>query len=117
MSDFLIELAKKIKRNTTAHDNYERMHLPPSEIPSLPEGVPLRTNVLYKHIQNLLTSEHAVIAETGDSWFNCQKLRLPEGCKYEFQVRSMLCCTSLFGCVDSTSVCKRLLITETLPAV
>jgi pyruvate decarboxylase len=36
--------------------------------------------VLFKHIQKMLTGDNAVIAETGDSWFNCQKLKLPEGC-------------------------------------
>ena len=30
--------------------------------------------------QNMLGGDTAVIAETGDSWFNCQKLRLPENC-------------------------------------
>jgi hypothetical protein len=30
--------------------------------------------------QELLSGNTAVIAETGDSWFNCQKLRLPENC-------------------------------------
>lgn len=30
--------------------------------------------------QNMLDGNSAVIAETGDSWFNCQKLRLPENC-------------------------------------
>ncbi|GMP49668.1 hypothetical protein CsSME_00016586 [Camellia sinensis var. sinensis] len=28
----------------------------------------------------MLLSDSVVIAETGDSWFNCQKLKLPEGC-------------------------------------
>lgn len=28
----------------------------------------------------MLSGDMAVIAETGDSWFNCQKLRLPENC-------------------------------------
>ena len=31
-------------------------------------------------LQSLLTPEHAVVAETGDSWFNCLKLKLPDGC-------------------------------------
>lgn len=35
----------------------------------------------------MLSSESAVIAETGDSWFNCQKLKLPKGCGYEFQMQ------------------------------
>ena len=30
----------------------------------------------------MLTSDTAVIVETGDSWFNCEKLKLPEGCGY-----------------------------------
>ena len=30
--------------------------------------------------QALLTPQHAVLAETGDSWFNCLKLKLPDGC-------------------------------------
>ena len=31
-------------------------------------------------LQSLLTPEHAIVAETGDSWFNCLKLKLPDGC-------------------------------------
>ncbi|KAM0953195.1 putative pyruvate decarboxylase [Dioscorea sansibarensis] len=87
MKDFLRALAKRIKKNTTAFENYKRIFVP--------EGVPLeckpkealRVNVLFKHIQNMLSGDTAVIAETGDSWFNCQKLKLPEGCGYEFQMQ------------------------------
>ncbi|KAL4364730.1 hypothetical protein AHAS_Ahas07G0035300 [Arachis hypogaea] len=35
----------------------------------------------------MLSSESAVIAETGYSWFNCQKLKLPKSCGYEFQMQ------------------------------
>jgi pyruvate decarboxylase len=35
----------------------------------------------------MLTPENVVLAETGDSWFNCQKLRLPAGCGFEFQMQ------------------------------
>ncbi|KAJ0987650.1 hypothetical protein J5N97_006006 [Dioscorea zingiberensis] len=87
MKDFLKALAKRLKKNTTAFENYKRIFVP--------EGVPLeckpkealRVNVLFKHIQNMLSGDTAVIAETGDSWFNCQKLKLPEGCGYEFQMQ------------------------------
>ncbi|CAL8165702.1 unnamed protein product [Prunus armeniaca] len=48
---------------------------------------PLRVNVLFQHIQKMLSSQTAVIAETGDSWFNCQKLKLALGCRYEFQMQ------------------------------
>ncbi|KAL4560729.1 hypothetical protein LXL04_032883 [Taraxacum kok-saghyz] len=35
----------------------------------------------------MLSGKTAVIVETGDSWFNCQKLKLPKGCGYEFQMQ------------------------------
>ncbi|XP_011019081.1 PREDICTED: pyruvate decarboxylase 2-like [Populus euphratica] len=87
MKDFFVALAKKIKPNTTAYDNYRRIFVPEGEpLRNAPEE-PLRVNVLFQHIQKMLSSETAVIAETGDSWFNCQKLKLPRGCGYEFQMQ------------------------------
>ncbi|XP_015874377.3 pyruvate decarboxylase 1 [Ziziphus jujuba] len=87
MSDFLSALAKKLKRNSTAHENYRRIFVPPGLPLTRGKDEPLRVNVLFKHIQELLSGDTAVIAETGDSWFNCQKLRLPENCGYEFQMQ------------------------------
>ncbi|GLT55698.1 hypothetical protein SLA2020_287940 [Shorea laevis] len=87
MRDFLRELAKRIKRNATAYENYNRIFVPEGKpLKSAPQE-PLRVNVMFQHIQKMLSSETAVIAETGDSWFNCQKLKLPEGCGYEFQMQ------------------------------
>lgn len=37
--------------------------------------------VLFKHVQGLLQPGTLLLAETGDSIFNCQKLRLPDGCQ------------------------------------
>ncbi|CAN6169335.1 unnamed protein product [Urochloa humidicola] len=87
MADFLSELAARVRRNTTAYDNYRRIFVPGGQPPECEPGEPLRVNVLFKHIQKMLTADSAVIAETGDSWFNCQKLRLPDGCGYEFQMQ------------------------------
>ncbi|MCL7039736.1 hypothetical protein MKW94_007973, partial [Papaver nudicaule] len=75
MKEFLPALAKKLKRNTTAYENYHMIYAP--------EGV----NILFKHIHKMLTGDSAMIAETGDSWFNYQKLKLPDGCGYEFQMQ------------------------------
>ena len=80
MKDFFKALAKRLRSNTTAYDNYYRLYVP--------EGVPLQTrpkealkvNVLFKHIQKMLSGDVVVIAEAGDSWFNCQKLKLQQGC-------------------------------------
>lgn len=87
MGDFLTALAKKLKRNTTAMENFRRIYIPPGMPLKGQKDEPLRVNVLFKHIQDMLDGNAAVIAETGDSWFNCQKLRLPEGCGFEFQMQ------------------------------
>ncbi|XVF68490.1 hypothetical protein PTKIN_Ptkin11bG0006700 [Pterospermum kingtungense] len=87
MKDFLQALAKKLKRNTTAHENYQRIFIPDGVPLKCDPQDPLRVNVLFHHIQKMLSGDTAVIAETGDSWFNCQKLKLPEGCGYQFQMQ------------------------------
>ena len=78
-SDVLKELAKKVKRNEAAFNNWRRMFVPPGLPPALGKGGTLTTNVLMHHIQCSLTSDMAIVVETGDSWFNGQKLRLPSG--------------------------------------
>lgn len=87
MADFLSALAKRLKRNATALENYRRIFVPPGMPLKCEKNEPLRVNILFKHIQDMLSGDTAVIAETGDSWFNCQKLRLPENCGYEFQMQ------------------------------
>ncbi|XP_038987144.1 pyruvate decarboxylase 1-like [Phoenix dactylifera] len=87
MADFLTALAQKLKKNTTALENYRRIFVPPCLPLKRESNEPLRVNILFKHIQNMLSGDTAVISETGDSWFNCQKLRLPANCGYEFQMQ------------------------------
>jgi pyruvate decarboxylase len=65
----LSELAKRVKKNTTAYENYKRIFVPEGQLLQCERNEPLRANVLFKHIQ-----------KTGDSWFDYQKLKLPEGC-------------------------------------
>ncbi|TVU47569.1 hypothetical protein EJB05_07175, partial [Eragrostis curvula] len=80
MKEYLSELAKRVKKNTTAYENYKRIFVPEGQPLESEPNEPLRVNVLFKHIQKMLNGDNAVIAETGDSWFNCQKRKLPEGC-------------------------------------
>ncbi|CAN1810490.1 Pyruvate decarboxylase 1 [Linum perenne] len=87
MNDFLTALAKKLRKNTAAIENHRRIFVPPGMPLKCANGEPLKVNVLFKHIQEMLSGNTAVIAETGDSWFNCQKLHLPENCGYEFQMQ------------------------------
>ena len=80
MKDFLRALAKRLKHKNTSYENYHRIFVPEGHPLKAAPKEPLRVNVLFQHIQKMLSSETAVIAETGDSWFNCQKLKLPRGC-------------------------------------
>lgn len=77
MNDFLRALAEQLRQNRTAYDNYFQIFVPQGHPIKCEPKELLRVNVLFHHIQNMLSNETAVIAETGDSWFNCQKLKLP----------------------------------------
>ncbi|KAH1048497.1 hypothetical protein J1N35_039281 [Gossypium stocksii] len=87
MKDFLRELAKRLKHKNTAYENYHRICVPEGQPLKAASKETLRVNVLFQQIQKMLSGETAVIAETGDSWFNCQKQKLPAGCGYEFQMQ------------------------------
>ena len=80
MKDFLRALAKRLKPNPTAYENYTRIYIPKSGPTQSEPGEALRVNVLFKHIQKMLSGNMAVISEAGDSWFHCQKLELPRSC-------------------------------------
>jgi TPP-dependent 2-oxoacid decarboxylase len=88
LADFLSGLAKKVKRNTTSYDEYNRIrseHRPPA-LPDDP-GASITRRHLFAKVQEVLDGGSVVIAETGDSWFNGMKLKLPEGCKFEIQMQ------------------------------
>ncbi|QDZ23792.1 pyruvate decarboxylase [Chloropicon primus] len=88
MADVLELLSRKVKKNDASMKNFERMFVPPGNPPALGKGEKLQTNVLMHHIQALVTEGNfALCVETGDSWFNGQKLRLPKGTPYEFQMQ------------------------------
>ena len=51
MRDFLNAMAKAVKPNSTAWDNFQRMYVPAAEVPQSAPDSPLRTNILFKHVQ------------------------------------------------------------------
>lgn len=48
---------------------------------------PLSNRAIREQVQAMLNADSALLVETGDSWFNGQKLMLPLGCLYEFQMQ------------------------------
>eukprot|EP00898_Chlorokybus_atmophyticus_P007340 jgi/Chlat1/7607/Chrsp64S07108 len=51
MTDFLLALAERVKKNATSYINYARMYVPMAEPPVQAKGEPLRCVTLFKHIQ------------------------------------------------------------------
>lgn len=53
---------------------YRQMYVPPGVPLPQPDTEPLLVKSVYKHIQQLLTEQHAVLVDAGDSWFHAHKL-------------------------------------------
>jgi pyruvate decarboxylase len=87
LSDFLEALAKKIKPNDASLSAYKRIRVDYAPEPEPEKDAPITTRRLFSRVQEILTPQSTVIAETGDSWFNAIKLRLPEGCGFQIQMR------------------------------
>lgn len=87
LAEFLEALAQKVTPNDMSLVSYRRQHEPPAEPIPASDAVPLALRELRRQVQNLLTAETDLVIETGDSWFNGQKLTLPRGCRYFFQMQ------------------------------
>ena len=87
LTEFLELLATKLKPNDGSMIAYNRIK---EEVTPLRPGTPeteLSTRQLFSRIQQMLDPDSAVIAETGDSWFNGMQLNLPEGARFEVQMQ------------------------------
>ncbi len=80
-------LAGRVTQNDTSLVSYRRQHDRPPEPVAAAESTPLSLKELRRQVQALVSSETDVVVETGDSWFNGQKLRLPAGARYFFQMQ------------------------------
>ncbi len=87
MTDFLTALAEKVTRNGDSLVAYNRIRgeaPPPVEPGSTSE---ITTRYLFSQIEGMLDEKTSVIAETGDSWFNGMRMKLPKGCRFEIQMQ------------------------------
>lgn len=89
MNDFLSGLQKELKPNDNALKAYQRIagEAPLYRESEADEQQAVSTRYLFGQIQKILSDDYALLAETGDSWFNCMRLKLPEGCPFEIQMQ------------------------------
>lgn len=86
--DFLKGLKSLLRFNDSSLKAYQRIagRAPLYEEPT-DMNAPVTTRYLFGQIQAMLGKDHAVLAETGDSWFNGIRLQLPESCPFEIQMQ------------------------------
>jgi len=83
----LDQLAAKVVKHDASLANYKRLHSPPPPIVAAAASDPLSLKELRRQVQALMAANTDLVVETGDSWFNGQKLRLPDGAGYHFQMQ------------------------------
>ena len=87
LRDFLTNLAPKLKRNNSSLVAFDRIREKSSWPSPGAADAPLSTRQMFGRIQTMLNENSAVVAETGDSWFNGMALSLPEGCEFAVQMQ------------------------------
>ena len=87
IGDFLSALAKKVTPNDASLVAFNRVREEVVPHKAASKDEPTNTRLLFARIQELVSAESAVIAETGDSWFNCMRLNLPTGARFEIQMQ------------------------------
>ncbi|MGE9295770.1 MAG: thiamine pyrophosphate-binding protein [Puniceicoccales bacterium] len=84
---FLDRLAKAVKKNPSSLESFERLRPDPTCPPEVSPDTKLLTRHVTHRIENMLTPEMVLLAETGDSWFNGVKTKLPAGAAFEIQMQ------------------------------
>ena len=87
LDDFVAALAARAPKKEASLLAYRRLHQDPAPSPSAAADAKLSLRELRAQVQNLLDANTDLVVETGDSWFNGQKLRLPAGAGYHFQMQ------------------------------
>lgn len=92
MADFLAGLAGVVQPRPASLDEFRRARPAlSSESANQPidhPSKPLTVRAVFSKVQAVLTERTALLVETGDSWFNGLKTRLPRGCQFEIQFQA-----------------------------
>ena len=87
LRDFLSGLAGKVQKQPATLVEYQRIRSHPQPQQPAKPGAKLVRTEIFRQVQNLVTADTAVLAETGDSWFNGMALKLPGGARFEIEMQ------------------------------
>ncbi len=86
--DSLLErLAEKVTKKDLSLAYYRQFPLEKTAKAAAVQDAVLTLEEFNRQVQLLIDSHTDLVVETGDSWFNGQKLRLPAGASYHFQMQ------------------------------
>jgi pyruvate decarboxylase len=87
LRDFLSGLARKVQKQPATMVEYQRIRSRPQPQQPAKPGAKLVRTEIFRQVQDLITADTAVLAETGDSWFNGMALKLPGGARFEIEMQ------------------------------
>lgn len=87
LSRYLSELAQIVKKNEKLFEAFARIESKTSVFQSGEGKGPLTRKQLFYQIQKMIDNSSTIVAETGDSWFNCMQLHLPDNAQFEIQIQ------------------------------
>jgi pyruvate decarboxylase len=87
LRDFLSGLARKVRKQPATLVEYQRIRSHPQPQQPAKPGAKLVRTEIFRQVQDLVTADTAVLAETGDSWFNGIALKLPGGARFEIEMQ------------------------------
>lgn len=83
LADFLNSLADRVATNDKSLIEYNRLRPSPPSIEVAKPTAPITRREMARQVQQLITPETTLFAETGDSWFNGIQMDLPKGALFE----------------------------------
>jgi pyruvate decarboxylase len=87
LRDVLDRLAERVKPNATSLTSHHLKQIAVVPLEPAPTDAPLVLSEMRRQIQQVITGDTGLVVETGDAWFNGQKLRLPDGGRYFVQMQ------------------------------
>jgi pyruvate decarboxylase len=87
LADFLSGLAKRVSKNNTTVMEYAALSPDRLQNHVADPKTPLTRREISRQVQDMLSADTTLLAETGDSWFNGIQMNLPEGTRFEIEMQ------------------------------
>jgi pyruvate decarboxylase len=87
LRDFLSGLAREVQKRPATLAEYQRIRPRPEPQQLTKAEARLTRAEIFRQVQDLITAETTLFAETGDSWFNGTAMKLPPGARFEVEMQ------------------------------